>query len=153
MEKLFIGREEEIRILTKAYEHSEARFVAIFGRRRVGKTYLIRRVFDNKVAFYMTGISGVTAKQQIFNFHTALLRQGGNFATVPKNWFSAFQNLIDFLEASHKAKKVVFLDELPPADWTYEWQNYIATGNATEVNLALDRLIQAIMYSPEYQTF
>ncbi len=113
MEKLFIGREEEIRILTKAYEHSEARFVAIFGRRRVGKTYLIRKVFDDKVAFYMTGLSGVTAKQQIFNFHTALLRQGGNFATVPKNWFSAFQNLIDFLESSHKAKKVVFLDELP----------------------------------------
>ncbi len=47
----------------------------------------------------------------------------------------------------------IFLDGLPPADWTYEWQNYIATGNATEVTLALDRLIQAIMYSPEYQTF
>ena len=47
----------------------------------------------------------------------------------------------------------IFLDGLPPADWTYEWQNYIATGNATEVTLALDRLFQAIMYSPEYQTF
>ncbi len=47
----------------------------------------------------------------------------------------------------------IFLDGLPPADWTYEWQNYISTGDATEVNLALDRLIQAIMYSPEYQTF
>lgn len=47
----------------------------------------------------------------------------------------------------------VFLDGLPPADWTYEWQNYISTGNATEVTLALDRLIQAVMFSPEYQTF
>ena len=46
-----------------------------------------------------------------------------------------------------------FLDNLPPADWTYEWQNYIATGNAVEVTIALDRLIKAIMYSPEYQTF
>lgn len=39
----------------------------------------------------------------------------------------------------------IFLDGLPPADWTYEWQNYISTGDATEVNLALDRLIQAII--------
>ena len=46
----------------------------------------------------------------------------------------------------------VFLDGLPPADWTYEWQAYISSGNATEVSLALDRLIQAVMFSPEYQT-
>ncbi len=47
----------------------------------------------------------------------------------------------------------VFLDNLPPADWTYEWQNYLNTNDATEVTLALQRLIKAIMYSPEYQTF
>ena len=46
----------------------------------------------------------------------------------------------------------VFLDKLPPSDWTYEWQNYIATGNATEVRIPLGRLIKAILYSPEYQT-
>lgn len=47
----------------------------------------------------------------------------------------------------------VFLDGLPPGDWTYEWQNYVATNNATEVTIALERLINAIMYSPEFQTF
>lgn len=47
----------------------------------------------------------------------------------------------------------VFLDGLPPADWTYEWENYISTNNDSEVKLALERLINAIMYSPEYQTF
>jgi uncharacterized protein (DUF1800 family) len=47
----------------------------------------------------------------------------------------------------------VFLDQLPPADWTYEWQNYLATNNDGEVKIALERLINAIMYSPEYQTF
>lgn len=46
----------------------------------------------------------------------------------------------------------VFLDNLPAADWTYEWQNYIATGNATEVRIPLGRLIRAILYSPEFQT-
>jgi hypothetical protein len=47
----------------------------------------------------------------------------------------------------------VFLDELPPADWTYEWQNYLNTNDATEVTIALERLIKAILYSQEYQTF
>ena len=46
----------------------------------------------------------------------------------------------------------VFLDNLPPADWTYEWQNYLDTGDDTEVKIPLERLINAIMYSPEYQT-
>lgn len=48
---------------------------------------------------------------------------------------------------------LVFLNQLPPADWTYEWQNYLTTNNATEVTLALERLVTAVMYSPEYQTF
>ncbi|MBK7938458.1 MAG: DUF1800 family protein [Lewinellaceae bacterium] len=47
----------------------------------------------------------------------------------------------------------IFLDNLPPADWTYEWQNYLNTGDATEVTIPLERLITAIMYSPEYQLF
>lgn len=47
----------------------------------------------------------------------------------------------------------VFLDNLPPADWTYEWENYLTTNDATEVTLALERLIKAILYSPEFQTF
>lgn len=46
-----------------------------------------------------------------------------------------------------------FLDGLPPADWTYEWQNYLNTNDETEVKIALDRLATAIMYSQEYQTF
>ena len=48
---------------------------------------------------------------------------------------------------------LVFLNQLPPADWTYEWQNYLTTNDATEVTIALERLVNAVMYSPEYQTF
>ncbi|MEZ4893856.1 MAG: DUF1800 family protein [Saprospiraceae bacterium] len=47
----------------------------------------------------------------------------------------------------------VFLDHLPPADWSYEWQNYLNSNDDSEVKIALERLINAIMYSPEYQTF
>ncbi|MCC7224524.1 MAG: DUF1800 family protein [Chitinophagales bacterium] len=47
----------------------------------------------------------------------------------------------------------IFLDGLPAEDWTYEWQNFVATGNDEEVRLPLEKLIKAIMYSPEYQLF
>ena len=47
----------------------------------------------------------------------------------------------------------IFLDNLPPSDWTYEWQNYLNTNDATEVTLALQRLVKAVLYSPEFQTF
>ena len=46
----------------------------------------------------------------------------------------------------------IFLDNLPANDWTYEWQNYLTTGNATEVRIPLERLVKAILYSQEYQT-
>jgi hypothetical protein len=49
--------------------------------------------------------------------------------------------------------EIVFLDQLPPADWTYEWQNFVSTGNDSEVKIPLERLVNAIMYAPEYQVF
>lgn len=113
MNKIFIGREAEKNILEKAFENPDSRFVAVFGRRRVGKTFLIRQVLAEKFTFQMTAIANADTKQQILNFHSALQRQGGNFPSIPENWFFAFQNLIDFLEASPHEKKVVFFDELP----------------------------------------
>lgn len=113
MEKIFIGRSEEKRILLDAAARQESRFVAVFGRRRVGKTFLIRQVMGDQLSFYMTGLSNANNRQQLLNFHTALQRQGGKTLDIPQNWFYAFQQLIDFLEASKRKKKVVFLDELP----------------------------------------
>lgn len=113
MQKVFIGREAEKDILKKAFENPSSRFVAVFGRRRVGKTFLIRHVLGDRFTFHVTAMANAGTKQQILNFHVALQRQGSKFSVVPKNWFFAFQNLIDFLEASPHEKKVVFLDELP----------------------------------------
>lgn len=113
MEKIFIGRLEEKNILLEAAARSESRFVAVFGRRRVGKTFLIRQVMGDRMTFYMTGLSNANNRQQLLNFHTALQRMSGKAGHIPQNWFSAFQQLIDFLETSRQEKKVVFLDELP----------------------------------------
>lgn len=78
----------------------------------------------------------------------------------PSNPYQLVKDLLDYLlpvevddERFNYFYEQIFLDGLPPSDWTYEWQNYLATNNQTEVKIPLERLIHHIMYSPEYQTF
>lgn len=113
-----IGREREFTLLSALETRSSSSFVAVYGRRRVGKTFLIKQAYNNQFDFHLTGIAGVNTSQQLANFHAALM----NFDTSPyerppaSDWFIAFQQLIQVLEASENAKKVVFLDELPWLD-------------------------------------
>ena len=101
-------------------EQSEkSAFVALYGRRRVGKTYLIRSVYEGRFSFQLTGIANVDTANQLTNFHTSLLRYFPEFEdnALPKDWFQAFQQLITALETLPKiGKKVLFLDELPWLD-------------------------------------
>ena len=114
----FIGREPEIQQLEDIYADSRSAFVAVFGRRRIGKTLMIRHVFEERMTFHLTGIGNVTTAQQLVNFQAAFERQAPLLLhhSTPKNWFSAFQQLITFLENEKEGKKVVFLDELPWLD-------------------------------------
>ena len=114
----FIGRESEIQQLEDIYADSRSAFVAVFGRRRIGKTLMIRHVFEERMTFHLTGIGNVTTAQQLVNFQAAFERQAPLLLhhSTPKNWFSAFQQLITFLENEKEGKKVVFLDELPWLD-------------------------------------
>ncbi|MEM0992598.1 MAG: ATP-binding protein [Bacteroidota bacterium] len=110
----FIGRAREIAKLQSVLKKGRSEFVAIYGRRRVGKTFLVRTVFDNQFSFQLTAIANVTKSQQLFNFHTILQKyQANKTLPVPKNWFIAFQQLIDYLEALPDQQKIIFLDELP----------------------------------------
>lgn len=114
----FIGREQEIKTLEKIYSEARPAFVAVYGRRRIGKTLLIRRVLGDQMTFHLTGIANVTTDQQLVNFQAAFERQAPLFLhrPTPDNWFSAFQQLITFLEHAPPGKKVVFLDEMPWLD-------------------------------------
>ena len=49
---MIIGRKKEIEILENAYKDSTSHFIAIYGRRRIGKTYLVREYFDNRIVFF-----------------------------------------------------------------------------------------------------
>jgi uncharacterized protein len=114
----FIGREQEIQLLEKIYREERPSFVALYGRRRIGKTELVRRVLGKEIIFHMTGIANVTTEQQLANFQAAFERQAplNLHRRMPQNWFTAFQQLITFLEKSPQGKKVIFFDELPWLD-------------------------------------
>lgn len=115
-----IGRKKEIALLKSLETHRKSAFIAIYGRRRVGKTFLIRSVYENRFAFQLTGIANVGMKQQLANFHSALVRYFPEMEDQPlaNDWFKSFQYLITGIENMPKdgRKKIIFLDELPWLD-------------------------------------
>lgn len=114
-----IGREVEKKILKKAEGSNEPEFIAVYGRRRVGKTYLIREYFNDAICFEITGIKQATMKEQLDNFARSLGKAIGIGIQpqTPKSWFDAFNQLEKFLESvkpkKSADKKIVFFDELP----------------------------------------
>lgn len=114
-----VGREKEIKALNRYASSKKSEFIAIYGRRRVGKTYLIREVFVNQFAFQATGLENVGMKDQLAQFHAGLIKHNStnDLFKPAKNWFKAFEQLISLLENNTtQGKKIVFLDELPWLD-------------------------------------
>ncbi len=115
--KAIIGREKEKSKLEGIATSKKSEFVAIYGRRRVGKTFLIREYFNNDFAFHITGINNATLNQQLYNFHHTVLKTfRSNHSKFPINWIEAFNQLIDCLDTTTTKTKVIFIDELPWLD-------------------------------------
>lgn len=115
---VLIGRHAEQKALAQMVKSTEAEFVVIYGRRRIGKTFLVNTFFDDRYAFKLTGLAKKSKREQLANFTAALNRYGdGRRFTKPRTWYEAFDKLRDLLEAKHvDGKKVVFIDELPWMD-------------------------------------
>lgn len=114
-----IGRKKEIQKLQDYATSRKSEFIAVYGRRRVGKTYLVREVFAEQLAFQITGLNDVNTQEQLTHFHAALISQKtkNTEIEIAKDWLSAFRNLITVLENKNtKGKKIIFLDELPWLD-------------------------------------
>lgn len=116
MDKQFVGRELEIKQLKKIESSGKAEFVAVYGRRRVGKTYLIQHYFDKSFSFETTGILDGKAEEQMFAFRSALKRSGYD-GKLPRTWLEAFECLKTVLESKDiKGRRVIYIDELPCLD-------------------------------------
>ena len=111
-----IGRTEEMRVLKDAAGMDRSQFIVVYGRRRVGKTYLIRETFDYSFTFAHTGIEGASMHEQLEAFRDSLSEQGLADVGCPKDWIEAFSLLKKLLKSSHNDRKVVFIDELPWMD-------------------------------------
>ena len=109
---MLIGRKKEINLLHEIQNDDSSHFLAIYGRRRVGKTFLIREAFDYRFAFQYAGLSDSGMKGQIFAFVSSLKDAGYEVKKQPKNWLEAFEYLKDLIRKSSEKKKIIFIDEL-----------------------------------------
>jgi AAA+ ATPase superfamily predicted ATPase len=109
-----IGRKRECEILRECYDANRPDFVAVYGRRRIGKTYLIKEFFNNRFTFYVSGMADEKMPVQLQNFHFALKEYFEGDFSLPLNWLEAFVQLEHLIKSQPtKEKKVVFIDELP----------------------------------------
>ncbi len=113
---MMIGRNNEQRRLREAFESEYSEFVAVYGRRRVGKTFLVREQFNYKFTFQHTGLARKSTREQLQSFQLSLRRQGYTKAPLPGNWIEAFDMLKDLIDWSKDKRKVVFIDEMPWMD-------------------------------------
>lgn len=116
MKTEIVGRNKEQKQLMEYIASDTSEFVAIYGRRRVGKTFLVREMLSNNFAFYVTGMDNVSMQEQLLNFNLALRRSSGREWAIVSSWLLAFDQLITYLESLPKGNKVVFMDELPWMD-------------------------------------
>jgi AAA+ ATPase superfamily predicted ATPase len=116
MDKL-IGRKKEREELEQYASSDKAEFIVVYGRRRIGKTFLVRETFAGDFYFCFTGIAHATLSEQLSEFTKTLARQGHICDHKPKSWFDAFGALQDYIESSKsEGKKIIFLDEMPWMD-------------------------------------
>jgi uncharacterized protein len=110
-----VGRQKEIDLLQSLLEQDEASFVAVYGRRRVGKTYLVRQVYKKQMVFDCSGVLRGDTSQQLENFWRTLSDKYPKKApnTPPKTWIEAFFQLRAVLNTLKSDEpKVIFLDEI-----------------------------------------
>ena len=132
-----IGRKTEIKRLTEYVNSGKAELIVVYGRRRVGKTFLVKQFFNEKFTFYFSGAENASKKQQLFNFTTALNQYSRVENPVVDNWQTAFVQLEKYLrKVKTKGRKLIFIDELPWLDnaksgflsaFEYFWNTYASS--------------------------
>lgn len=116
MDRKIVGRTEEKKLIEAYCDTPKAELVAIYGRRRVGKTYLVKSVFDSNFDFYFTGLYETSKAVQLDLFRKELEKKCDKALPKFRDWFAAFDALREYLESLSQKRMIVFLDELPWMD-------------------------------------
>lgn len=109
---MIVGRRKEISILNDALLDSDSRFIAIYGRRRIGKTFLVRETYGYRFTFQHAGLFQGSLSEQIYAFESSIKDAGGTPNYKAKNWLEAFEDLKDLIRESKEKRKLIFFDEL-----------------------------------------
>ena len=107
-----VGRQKELALLESIVRDDKSHFVAVYGRRRIGKTYLVREVFNRRFTFQHAGLADGTMREQLQAFEDSLRDSGHKPSSHPQNWMDAFNLLKEIISTSSEKKKVIFIDEL-----------------------------------------
>ena len=137
-----IGRKEELKALDWDLSRPESQLIVVYGRRRVGKTYLIREKFSDQFAFYHTGVRDGTFRDQLNAFRASLIQYGYRECPRLVDWLDAFTRLSELIAAAPGGRKVVFIDEMPWMDtprsklvssFEYFWNNQVLVRKEKDV--------------------
>lgn len=159
MEAKLIARDREIEELKTSLESDESEFVIVYGRRRVGKTFLIEEFFNRTYDFKFVGGHNMPISSQLNNFRKALKKYSGEMPPEFSDWSEAFDALEEWIESiDEDRKKIIFFDEMPWIDHPdsdfvqsleYFWNSwaagrddilFLATGSST--SWMIDNLLE-----------
>ena len=115
--ELLIGRKDEINRLEQCLKEPTAQLVILYGRRRIGKTFLITEFFDGRFDFKLTGAYDESKEVQLRHFAEELSGHLRRQIDPPQDWSAAFRLLRNYLSSLPKEEKhIVFFDEMPWLD-------------------------------------
>ncbi len=134
--EVIIGRKEECELLLRALRTPRPELIAVFGRRRIGKTFLIRNLYKEQLLLEWSGIHRGTLGDQLKAFHEALKKKR-KYAPLPTDWMDAFALLAKYISSQRsQKKKVIFIDEFPWLDsrrsrflsaFSHFWNSFAST--------------------------
>lgn len=113
MENIVIGRKQELELLSRYLNSPKSEMIVLYGRRRVGKTFIVQQACENKFDFYVTGLYHRSKAHQLANFANVLAVHSGQERALPRTWQEAFAQLRDYLSTCQGKTLKVFIDELP----------------------------------------
>ena len=136
MKTPLIGRKREKDLLTACINSDKSELIAVYGRRRIGKTFLIKSFFEGKLDFYLTGSLNKKKKDMLVVFNEQLKEYSGREHNVPNNWHEAFNQLKDYILTLQKETIIIFIDEISwldtnnsgfLADFEYFWNSWASS--------------------------